>query len=435
MAGHEAAVGTDAAVAAATLAGLEGIGPGLLARWCAPPGPHAAIERLLAESRPASAQVDSVRWRSWQRQLTAPDRGEATGPAGLHRTAMALAECAARAVLPGEPGYPLRLAEDAHAPGVLIRRGVADGPSTGEAVVAIIGTRRASRVGREVAHELAAELAGRGVVVVSGLARGIDAAAHRGALSVEATRTLGVIGCGPDQVYPREHERLWGEVADGGGLVGEWPPGVPPHAWRFPARNRLLAALADVVVVVESARAGGSMHTVREAIERSVPVLAVPGSVRAGASAGTNQLISEGCDPCLDVLDVLAALSRQGARCATAGTGAAGVGSAAPKRTGRRAPETGGAGQLALAVPEGGALVAPDVQEHPLDSVEPTGAGRDADEAALLDAAGFDRVSLDYLVETSGLDVASVAAAVGRLCERGVLVESEGWFEHSGRKS
>ena len=129
---------------------------------------------------------------------------------------------------------------------------------------------------------------------MSGLASGIDAAAHRGALAAGSAPPIGVVGSGLDTVYPRGQERLWRDVASAGVLLSEAPLGGAPERWRFPARNRVIAALADVVVVVESHRRGGSLHTVDEADRRGVEVMAVPGSVRNPAAAGTNELLAEG---------------------------------------------------------------------------------------------------------------------------------------------
>jgi DNA processing protein len=119
---------------------------------------------------------------------------------------------------------------------------------------------------------------------------------------------LGIVGSGLDVIYPQRHARLWHQVATSGGLVSEAPMGAAPEAWRFPWRNRLIAALSDVVVVVESHRAGGALLTVEAAMLRGVSVLAVPGSVRSPASVGTNALIADGCAPARDVDDILVAL-------------------------------------------------------------------------------------------------------------------------------
>ena len=202
--------------------------------------------------------------------------------------------------------HPCAITYDIDPAPVLFRRGRVPDPTA--PAVAIVGTRRCTPTGRSVAMELGAGLAEAGVTVVSGLALGIDGAAHRGALAVDGAPVVGVVGSGLDMVYPRGNRDLWDAVAEAGTLLGEAPLGAEPEGWRFPARNRLLAALADVVVVVESKRAGGSMHTVEEAIRREVTVMAVPGSVRNPAAAGTNLLLSEGCPPACCTDDVLVAL-------------------------------------------------------------------------------------------------------------------------------
>jgi DNA processing protein len=174
--------------------------------------------------------------------------------------------------------------------------------------VAIVGTRRASAIGREIARELGGGLAANGVVVVSGLALGVDGAAHGGALSVDGAPPVAVVGSGLDSVYPAAHRDLWASVAAAGVVLSESPMGARPEAWRFPARNRLIVAMSDLVVVVESRAAGGSLLTVDEAVRRGVDVMAVPGSLRNGAAVGTNQLLADGCAPVRDVDDVLVAL-------------------------------------------------------------------------------------------------------------------------------
>lgn len=203
------------------------------------------------------------------------------------------------------PRYPERLRSDPEPPAVLFAQG--DLAALGTTRVAIVGTRRCTGTGAGVARELGRELTEAGVAVVSGLALGIDGAAHRGVLDADGA-PVGVVGCGLDVVYPARHRDLWERVRAAGVLLGEAPLGVRPAAWRFPARNRIIAGLADVVVVVESHAAGGSLHTVREADDRGIQVMAVPGSVRSPAAAGTNQLLAEGCAPVRDATDVLVAL-------------------------------------------------------------------------------------------------------------------------------
>ena len=207
---------------------------------------------------------------------------------------------------PASRQHPLAVTYDIDPAPILFRRGRVAGRTS--PAVAIVGTRRCTPTGRSVAMELGSGLAAAGVTVISGLALGIDGAAHRGALAADGAPVVGVVGSGLDVVYPRGNRDLWDAVSAAGTLLSEAPLGAEPEGWRFPARNRLLAALADVVVVVESKRAGGSMHTVEEAIRREVTVMAVPGSVRNPAAEGTNLLLSEGCAPACSTDDVLVAL-------------------------------------------------------------------------------------------------------------------------------
>jgi len=214
-------------------------------------------------------------------------------------------EAGVEVLVPGDGRYPDDLADDHEHPALLFTRGALS--AVGDVRVAIVGTRRCTGSGAGVARELGRELTHAGVTVVSGLALGIDGAAHRGVLEAGG-RPVGVVGSGLDVVYPSKHRDLWAQVGRDGVLLSEAPLGARPEAWRFPARNRIIAALAHVVVVVESHAAGGSMLTVQEAADRDVPVMAVPGSVRSSSSAGTNQLIAEGCAPVLDATDVIVAL-------------------------------------------------------------------------------------------------------------------------------
>lgn len=211
---------------------------------------------------------------------------------------------------PGDPWWPF--AEDPEPPPLIFCRGNTE-LLVGGVAVGIVGTRRCTSLGRRVAHELGITLATRGVKVVSGLALGIDGAAHHGALdsrsseAAEAT-VVGVVGTGLDVVYPKSHGGLWSEIGCAGLLISEAPLGVGPARWRFPARNRLIAALSDAVVVVESHEKGGALSTADEAADRGVPVLVVPGSVLSPASEGSNLLLMEGAAPVRhgrDVLEIL----------------------------------------------------------------------------------------------------------------------------------
>jgi DNA processing protein len=181
------------------------------------------------------------------------------------------------------------------------------------AAVAVVGARAATLCGLEVARELGRDLAAAGVVVISGLARGIDAAAHTGALEAGGP-TLAVLGCGVDVCYPPGHERLLEAVCDAGVAISEDPPGTEPVGWRFPRRNRLIAALALAVVVVEAGERSGALSTARHAADLGREVLAVPGSVRSPQSRGTNRLIRDGAVPLLELEDLATAVPELGLR-------------------------------------------------------------------------------------------------------------------------
>jgi DNA processing protein len=194
------------------------------------------------------------------------------------------------------PAYPDALRPLRERPPVLwVRGGVdvlckfLDGPS-----VAIVGSRRPSSYGLEVAEELARGLSSAGVTVVSGLALGIDAAAHRGALGSSTPRTIAVLGGGADVVYPRTNRRVYEAIARSGVILSESPPGRRPFRWTFPARNRIMAALTAMTVVVEAADPSGSLITAAFAAELGRGVAAVPGRVTAGSAAGSNRLLRDG---------------------------------------------------------------------------------------------------------------------------------------------
>ncbi|HEX2485541.1 MAG TPA: DNA-processing protein DprA, partial [Myxococcota bacterium] len=203
------------------------------------------------------------------------------------------------------PRYPERLRRLTDAPPLLWVRGPLD--ALAAPAVAIVGARAASCYGRAVAQALGASLARVGIAVVSGLARGVDAAAHEGALEAGGV-TLALQGCGPERVYPAEHERLARRIAERGALVTELAPGTPPRPVQFPLRNRLISALSRAVVVVEARERSGSLSTARHAADQGVEVLAVPGPIDAPTSRGANRLLRDGARPLLEVRDVLDAI-------------------------------------------------------------------------------------------------------------------------------
>jgi DNA processing protein len=201
--------------------------------------------------------------------------------------------------------YPPLLAELHDPPAAIHVRG--DTEILAEPTVAIVGARSCSSYGAWVARELARELARAGVVVVSGLARGIDGEAHRGTLE-GGGRTVAVLGCGIDRDYPRSHSELARRIGEHGAVVSEYPPGVEPAPWRFPARNRIIAGLCAATVVVEARERSGALITADFALELGRDVFAVPGEITSALSAGTNDLLRQGAAPLLSADDVLEAL-------------------------------------------------------------------------------------------------------------------------------
>lgn len=227
--------------------------------------------------------------------------------AALGTACARLARAGARLLPFGAPFYPARLAVLADPPPLLAVRG--DPASLGGPSVAIVGARRSTPYGVGAARRLARQLAGLGFGVVSGLAWGIDAAAHRGALEAGG-RTIAVLGCGADRVYPREHAALAAEMTAAGAVVSELPPGAGPLKHHFPLRNRLISGLALALVVVEARTRSGSRISAEHAAEQGREVLAVPGPIDAPTSEGPNLLLREGAAPALDASDVLRALGR-----------------------------------------------------------------------------------------------------------------------------
>ncbi len=190
-----------------------------------------------------------------------------------------------------DPMFPAALYAIADPPPVLWVRG--DPAALSRPAVAIVGARAASQYGLAVAGRLAADLAGRGVVVVSGLARGIDSAAHRGAVDTRGG-TIAVLGSGPDVIYPPEHDRLADEVAASGAVVSELLPGTAPQRRFFPMRNRVISGVSRAVVVIEAGEKSGSLITARCALDQGRDVLAVPGNVLSGRNRGGHGLLRDG---------------------------------------------------------------------------------------------------------------------------------------------
>lgn len=290
-------------------------------------------------------------------------------------------------VVRGDPLYPARLLFDDEAPEVIFVRG--DLRVCERRSVAIVGTRRATAAGRATAADLGRGLAERGIAIVSGLASGIDAASHRGADSVDGAAPIAVVGSGLDVVYPRANEALWQRVATTGLLMSEWGPGVAPEAWHFPLRNRIIAGLAEVVVVVESRETGGSLITARAALDRGVDVLAVPGSVHCRAATGTNRLIADGAGVVCSVDDVVDVL------------------------------------ELTSSMPS----------PPPRSRCEQLSLDLYGDLAAAVHRYCLERpLTIDQLVELTGSSLIEVARAVVALEHDGLLADSNGWLESVGSR-
>lgn len=351
----------------ATLAALPRQSPARLRRLLGAGPPEELLDALL-RGRRCPGGIDPSVWESWCATAGAlavdvPARCDAAGIS---------------AVAAGDTHFPVPLLGDPWAPPVLFTRG--DPSAVRRRRVGIVGTRHATRNGRAFARILGGELARAGVCVVSGLARGIDVEAHVGALQArpDGAVPVAVVASGCDTVYPPEHARIWDEIAGCGLIVSEAPPGAAPTARMFPQRNRILAALSEVIVVVESRARGGSMITVREAIKRGVSVMAVPGAPMSPASEGTNLLLAEGCAPVTDAGDVLVALGLDTSRTSTR----------------------------------------PETREPP--------SGRGSEVLAALRGAPR---TVDEIVLATGIAALEVAVVLGRLEAHGWVAHADGWWE------
>lgn len=290
-------------------------------------------------------------------------------------------------VLFGSPRYPSLLAEIDDPPPYFFRLGPA--PLSGPAV-AIVGSRNATDYGLSQARRLAEGLALAGVTVISGLARGIDGYAHLGALDAGG-RTVAVLGCGVDVVYPRQHSKIHAAIRESGALVSEYPPGANPEPWHFPERNRLISGLCLGVVVVEAGARSGALITADLALEQGREVLALPGPAFSRLSQGPHRLIQQGAALVQTAEEVLAAI-RPGA---PAGPGAA-LGEPSP---------AGGAAR-----PPDGAAAAP-----------PAGSPLGPDEAAVYGWLGPATRSPSELANALGLPAQRVAVALTLLELRGLI--------------
>lgn len=270
-------------------------------------------------------------------------------------------------------GFPPLLRAIHDPPAGLFLRGGGEAELLSRPAVAIVGARACSAYGAGVARMLGRELASAGLLVVSGLARGVDGEAHRGALEAgRSGSTVAVLGCGVDRIYPAAHARLGAEIAESGLVVSEYAPGVPPAPWRFPARNRVVSGLAAATIVVEGREGSGALITADFALEEGREVLAVPGEITSALAAGSNGLLRLGATPLTRTEDVLELF---------------GLEAAEPEQ-----PELGTAACAVL--------------EHVRD--EPRGA--------------------DAIGRVTGLDAGEVAAALAELELAGLVTESAGVY-------
>jgi len=239
-------------------------------------------------------------WEATVKELSGAPGIGAEGPAGLARRrdrldldglVVKLESAGISFVCYNEPGYPEKLISIFDPPPVIFVRGSLK--SNDNLAVAVVGSRKPSPYGQLMAEKLTKDLAAVGITVVSGMARGIDTIAHKGALA-GCGRTIAVLGCGPDVVYPRENKKLMEQIMNNGAVISEFPPGSPPEAWHFPARNRIISGLSLGTVVVEAGEKSGALITADFALEQGRDVMAVPGNVVNPLSRGAHRLIKQG---------------------------------------------------------------------------------------------------------------------------------------------
>ncbi len=447
----------DQAPYAAALAGLPGAGPAVLAQMLREWSPLEAWRRIrdgrLSRPRPkptdgadqvalhlagvgaVSAPMTTPRsaygrrvvsdesWRDLARRVDPPHWWAHRAEAGIGVTWL------------GNPQYPAALVNDPEPPGVLFWRGSLS--NLARPCVAIVGTRRATPDGRAVAFELGRDLASAGVCVVSGLALGIDGAAHAGVLRAESelrAGPAGVAASGVDVPYPRRHAALWEEVVAAGVIVSETLPGRPAQAWRFPVRNRVIAGLVAMVVVVESHRSGGSLITAEAAFARGIDVRVVPGPVHSSASEGSNQLLYDGPGPVRDAQDVLDGLGMflparsraEGPRRQAHPEGKADEPTEKSKQ-GTRAPAPASAGALARP-PRPISAATPSPPPDAPDAAAGEAGHLDAETESVLEAVSWRSTSLNQVVGRSGLPVAAASRALDILEAAGMVSRDGQWW-------
>jgi DNA processing protein len=395
------------AACAAALAGLPGMGPAGLVRILSGHPPAQAWEAVCSgrlTRPPVRGRPGATDGRSGP---TWADRARRIDPVSWWAP---FARQGIGVTWPGRPDFPAALAADPQPPGVLFWKGrlaVLERPC-----VAVIGTRQATPDGRGVAFEMGRDLVRAGVCVVSGLALGIDGAAHSGAVRAVSEgapgATVGVAASGVDVPYPHRHQALWGEVTAAGAVISENLPGRPAQAWRFPSRNRVIAGLVQLVVVVESHRCGGSLITAEAAIDRGIEVRVVPGPVHSPASAGSNQLLYDGPGPVRHARDVLDALGIFMSDPAAPDP--------APGPTRRPAPPAPG----------------PPPPGPPPPGPRLTGPLAAGPAASVLAAMGWRPVTLGHIMARTGLGAAAVGRELDALAAAGLVRPEGAWWCRAG---
>jgi DNA processing protein len=373
------------------LKGIPGVGVVLFQRLLARFGQPAAVfragqeELLSVKGVNADLAQDILSFRAW-------DRVEAE--------LATLAAAGVEVLLPDDSRFPDRLQQIPYPPAFLFLKGTL--LPQDDLALALVGTRSASYYGLKTCRRLAGALAARGLTVVSGLARGIDTAAHQGALE-NSGRTLAVLGCGLDVVYPPENQKLYEQIPKQGALLSEFPLGAPPEAKNFPIRNRLISGLSLGVVVVEAGLRSGTSITVRYALDQGREVFAVPGPIDSPTSLGPHRLIQDGAKLVQEVEDITQELPalKKGQRPLFS----------APQRF-RETPAAAGG----VPAPETAAPSSP----------APHAAPAAAPEDPLLALLGSDPLSLEELVRTTRLAASAVLTRLTILELEGLIRELPG---------
>ncbi len=408
--------------ALAILLSVHGMGPLTLGRLVERLGSPAAILELADRASPVGALVEASRDRDRESGGRPMPTGVAVAivRAGANRAAILadVARSKLRVVALGDADYPSRLVQIEMPPPALFVRGSL-APLERAHVVAVVGTRRPSPPGRQIASRIATSLARAGATVVSGLAVGIDGAAHAACVT-EGRPTIAFIGGGHAVLFPKAHDRLADAIVDGGGaVISEYAPRTAPSKGTFPQRNRLISGSADAVVVVEAGARSGALVTASWALEQGRECFVVPGSIDAPTSAGCNGFLRDWPGLARAVSGVPQLLDDLGLM------GAAGLPARPPRFEPRESGGSGGSG----AATRDGIFVKSTVA---MPSASAVLSGRDAAQLRVADGLVLGAVTVDELVATTGLSVGGVLGALTRLEASGLVRAIQGRYEASG---